>query len=159
MTWIYYRTWYMLAIVRDLNVKQNRGYVNGSLIATQNIAGYTYSPNRYPVSIGGETDSSQENFSKVYGLIAQVLLYSRALSDFEIAWNYNNLDNPIRSGLVLWLQADPAYVKDIDDDDILEWVDLSGYGNHGKIYGAQLVQLIKAPNRTLAPARILAPAR
>jgi hypothetical protein len=93
------------------------------------------------------------------GFISQVLIYSRALSDSEIQWNYQYPDKPIRDDLVLWLQADPAYVKDIDGDGILEWIDLSGYGNHGKIYGAQLVQLIKTPARVLKPVRILKPLR
>jgi hypothetical protein len=60
---------------------------------------------------------------------------------------------------VLWLQAHPDYIKDIDGDGIPEWIDLSGYGNHGKIYGAQLVQLIKTPARLLPPNRVLASAR
>jgi hypothetical protein len=93
------------------------------------------------------------------GYIVQVLLYSRALSDSEIAWNYLYPDNPVRNGLVLWLQADPSYVKDVDGDGILEWVDLSGYGNHGKVYGATLVQLVKTPSRVLSPARVSSPAR
>jgi hypothetical protein len=95
----------------------------------------------------------------ILGYIAQVLIYSRTLSSSEILWNYSNPDNPVRNGLVLWLQADPNYVKDIDGDGVLEWVDLSGNNNHGKIYGARLVQLIKSPTRTLSPARILSPAR
>jgi hypothetical protein len=93
------------------------------------------------------------------GYIAHVLLYSRVLSDSDIAWNYQYPDNPIRNGLVLWLQADPAYIKDIDGDGVLEWVDLSGYGNHGKIYGAQLVKLVKTPVRVLKSTRVLASAR
>ena len=93
------------------------------------------------------------------GFISQVLIYSRALSDSEIRWNYNYPDNPVRNGLVLWLKADPQYVKDIDGDGILEWIDLSGYNNHGKIYGAQLVQLIRGHARVLKPARILTPVR
>jgi hypothetical protein len=93
------------------------------------------------------------------GYIAQVLIYSRTLSDSEILWNYLYPDNPVRNGLVLWLQADPQYVKDIDGDGVLEWVDLSGFNNHGKIYGARLVQLIKTPTRVLTPVRIQVPAR
>jgi hypothetical protein len=93
------------------------------------------------------------------GYIAQVLVYSRALSDSEILWNYLYPDNPVRNGLVLWLKADPQYIKDIDNDGILEWLDLSGYNNHGKIYGASLVQLIKTHNRTLTPVRVLTPVR
>jgi hypothetical protein len=90
-----------------------------------------------------------------YGYIAQVLIYSRALSDSEVLWNYQYPDNPIRNGLVLWLQAHPAYIKDIDGDGVLEWMDLSGFNNHGKIYGAQLVELVKTAKRVLTPARVL----
>jgi hypothetical protein len=93
------------------------------------------------------------------GYLASILIYSRALSDSEIQWNYQYLDNPVRDGLVLWLQADPQYVKDIDGDGVPEWIDLSGYNNHGKIYGAQLVQLFKTPARVLKPVRILKPLR
>jgi hypothetical protein len=78
---------------------------------------------------------------------ACVLIYSRPLSDSEITWNYSNPDNPIRNGLVLWLQAHPDNIRDIDGDGVLEWLDLSGYGNHGKIYGATLVKLIRDPVR------------
>jgi hypothetical protein len=79
--------------------------------------------------------------------IAQVLLYSRALSESEIRFNYSNPDNPIRNGLVLWLRAHPDNIRDIDGDGVPEWLDLSGYGNHGKIYGARLVELIRTPVR------------
>jgi hypothetical protein len=85
--------------------------------------------------------------------------YSRALSYSEIQQNYNYPDNPTKNGLVLWLKAAPQYVKDIDGDGILEWLDLSGYGNHGKIYGAQLVKLIKDASRVIQAQRVLACAR
>jgi len=81
------------------------------------------------------------------GRIAQVLIHNRALSPSERQWNYNCPHNPVRNGLVLWLYAHPDYVKDIDGDGVLEWIDLSGHGNHGKIYGARLVELIKPPAR------------
>jgi hypothetical protein len=93
------------------------------------------------------------------GYLASIYIYSRALSDLEIAWNYSNPDNPIKNDLVLWLKADPQYVKDIDNDGRLEWLDLSGHDNHGKVYGAQLVQLVRDHARVLKPARILTPAR
>jgi hypothetical protein len=79
--------------------------------------------------------------------ISQVLIYSRALSGSEILWNYQYPDNPIRNGLVLRLHAHPDYIRDIDGDGVLEWVDLSGNNNHGKIYGATLVKLIRDPVR------------
>ena len=93
------------------------------------------------------------------GYTAHVLIYTRALSDSEIEWNYLYPDNPVRDGLVLWLYADPAYVKDIDNDGVLEWIDLSGYNNHGKIYGATLVQLIKSASRVVQAQRVLPVAR
>jgi hypothetical protein len=85
------------------------------------------------------------NYARVF--ISNVLVYSRALSDSEILFNYNNPDNPVRNGLVLWLQAHPDNIKDIDGDGVPEWLDLSGFGNHGKIYGATLVKLIRDPVR------------
>jgi hypothetical protein len=60
---------------------------------------------------------------------------------------------------MLWLQADPAHIRDIDGDGVPEWLDLSGFGNHGKVYGARLVELVRAPRRALAPARALPTAR
>jgi hypothetical protein len=150
---IYHRTWNMISVVRDLYAKQNRGYVNNSLFATQSITGYTYSPNTYPVSIGGETDTSRDKRLKVYGLIAQVLIYSRALSDSEIQYNYQNPNKPVTNGLVLWLQVDPKYIQGN------KWIDLSGYGNDGSIYNAQLMQLEKTPARILNAKRVLGAVR
>jgi hypothetical protein len=99
--------------------------------------------NTLALNIGGQVCIAEY----ALGYISQVLAYTRALSDSEITWNYNNPDNPVRDGLVLWLRAHPDYVKDIDGDGLLEWLDLSGYGNHGKIYGATLVKLIRDPVR------------
>jgi hypothetical protein len=92
-------------------------------------------------------------------IINEVCIYNRALSADEISWNYQNFYNPVRAGLVLCLIADPQYIKDIDNDGILEWIDLSGLGNHGKIFGATLVDLFKRPVRTLPAIRTLPVAR
>jgi hypothetical protein len=89
----------------------------------------------------------------------QLLIYSRALSDSEIALNCNNPFNPVRGGLRVCLIADPQYIRDIDGDGILEWIDLSGYNNHGKIYGAKLVDLYKSPVRALSSVRTMLVAR
>jgi hypothetical protein len=96
---------------------------------------------------------------KLAGLIGEALVYNRALSSTEISWNYNNFSNPVRAGLVLSLIAHPDYIRDIDNDGILEWIDLSGLGNHGKIFGATLVDLFKTPVRTLQAVRTLPVAR
>jgi len=112
-------------------------YVNSVLKNSTDAPAITHNTDLY---IGREVWA---NCGYINGFLSEVLIYSRALSDSEIRWNYLYSDNPVRNGLVLWLKADPQYVKDIDGDGILEWIDLSGYGNHGKIYGAQLVQLIR----------------
>jgi hypothetical protein len=132
-----------------------RLYVDSVLRKTTTIPN-PLNANTYPWNVGRDPIEVTRVFP---GYVAQVLIYSRALTDSEILWNYINPDNPIRNGLVLWLQADPAYVKDIDGDGVPEWLDLSGFDNHGKIYGARLVELIKTPARTLPVARALPTAR
>jgi hypothetical protein len=87
------------------------------------------------------------------GYISSVYVYTRDLTENEIKQTFAMPYNPPRNGLALWLYAHPNNIRDIDSDGILEWIDLSGHGNHGKIYGAQLVELVKAPVRVLARAR------
>jgi hypothetical protein len=118
-----------------------RLYIDAVLRATEDTGGQTVRTTNTPLTIGYGFGA----YTRMYS--AQVLIYSRALSDSEILWNYNYPDNPVRNGLVLWLKTDPDYIRDIDGDGILEWLDLGGYGNHGKIYGATLVKLIRDPVR------------
>jgi len=65
-----------------------------------------------------------------------VLIYNAVLTDSEMKYlYYNPFDPPRQDNLVLWLtpgSIDPVAGK---------WYDLSGNGNHGTIYGAQLVEL------------------
>ncbi|MEM0050471.1 MAG: hypothetical protein QXW39_08090 [Candidatus Bathyarchaeia archaeon] len=125
------------------------GYVNGSKTYTASIPSTeatvlewnpatSTNPDRYKRFVLGANVDSGENMKMMQ---YQLLIYSRALSDSEILWNYYNACNPVRDGLVIWLEAGLPYVRDIDGDGVLEWIDLSGNGKHGKIYGAQLVQL------------------
>jgi hypothetical protein len=124
-------------------------YYNGELVQMRNVSKQMRT-NNYHVWIGG---------FRFRNSIALVRIYSRALSQSEIQHNMNNPENPVRNGLVLWLYARPDNIKDIDNDGVLEWIDLSGYGNHGKIYGPQLVNLIKDASRTLQAQRVLPYAR
>jgi len=93
------------------------------------------------------------------GYIYCAMIYNRVLSDTEIAQLYYNIDSPPTSGLVLWLVAHPDNVKDIDNDGILEWIDLSGYDNHGKMYGAVLTKVMKDPISVSPSKRILSVVR
>jgi hypothetical protein len=145
--------WSYTGFVQKLNAYQ-KIYMNGAEDASRSswevYAGIT--PNRFMIGV-----RLGHYYSNI--IIGEILIYSRALSASEISWNYQNFYNPVRDDLVLCLIADPQYVKDIDGDGILEWVDLSGYNNHGKIYGATLVDLYKAPVRTLPAARTMLVAR
>jgi len=85
------------------------------------------------------------------GLISNVLIYNRALSQTEIQYNYQNPDNPIRNGLVLWLSYDSVSGS--------TWYDKSGNNINGTIYGATLQNVIKQHTRLLTPTRILVPRR
>jgi len=110
--------------------------------------------NGYTLKIGAFPD-----ISWVYlGLVSQVCIYNRALSEEEMSYIYS-YGEVIRNGLVLWLIAHPDYIKDIDNDGILEWIDLSGYNNHGKIYGATLIKLVRDPVAISPPKRILSVVR
>jgi len=123
-------------------------WVNGSRAITRELT-ITPALGTYPIELGRR--SLDAHYSNQY--LSCVQIYSRALNAEEVTWNYDNPGNPVKNGLVLWLQADPNNIKDVDGDGVLEWVDLSGFGNHGKIYGATLVGVVKSPARVLPPVR------
>ena len=97
-----------------------------------------------------------QNMPNIY---AAFRVYSRPLTYDDILQNHYSPEDPVSGGLALSLYAHPDYIRDIDNDGVLEWIDLSGNGYHGKIYGAVLTRLVKEPARALSPARVLAPAR
>ena len=149
--------WYHIAVTYDGATR--RHYVNGEPDGSwaENASLELYNSMRVIVGANAnDTENAEYRPSDFFdGLIASVNVYSRALSGSEIQWNYQYPDNPLKNGLVLWLQADPQYVRDVDGDGRLEWLDLSGYNNHGKIYGARLVQLIKSASRVVQAQRVL----
>jgi len=76
----------------------------------------------------------QHSWGKADIDVYAVIVYSRALSDSEIKYIYNNPHNPPQDDLVLWLS--PGSIDPING----KWWDLSPYGNHGTIYGATVVE-------------------
>jgi len=151
----YRNTWVNTAYRFSIADRMLAGYVNGGRVYSATVPSTEYTvlewnpdtatrPWMYRRFVLGASVEGRESMKMMQ---FQLLIYSRVLSDSEIAWNYWNPDNPVRNGLVIWLQADPQYIMDIDGDGVLEWVDLSGSGNHGKIYGARLVELIRTPAR------------
>jgi len=110
------------------------GYVDAQVVfngsASGNPIGYTTNP--FVIGRAPWQDLFWYN-----GYIAQVMLYNRALSQSEILHNYRNPNNPVRDGLVLWLDARNVLGN--------TWYDLSGYDNNGTIYGATQVSLFNPP--------------
>ena len=127
-------------------------FMDSKLYQTQIGSGKFATDTSLPLVIGGRPygplPTPPYSFSNV--AVWQVLVYNRALSDSEIAQLYSNPTNPIRDGLVLWLQADPAYIQGST------WVDLSGNGNNATLNNAQLVQLV-TPSPTISPTLSVAP--
>jgi hypothetical protein len=109
-----------------------RGYLDGSRVVTQTLSTLPQTNPQYNanVYIGG-----LETGYYLKGYMAQLLIYTRALSDSEVVWNYNNPNNPVKDGLVLWLDARAC------DASRGICYDLSGNNNHGIMYGAQVVTL------------------
>jgi hypothetical protein len=147
--------WHHVALVFEGIGKNVRLYLDNQLVRSATLS---VDPSRNArIYLAGAYE--YQNSSRYRGYINEVHIYNRALSDSEISWNYRRFGYPVKDGLVLWLVAHPDNVKDIDGDGILEWVDLSGNNNHGKIYGATLVSTCLTPYRTLTPIRLLEPAQ
>jgi hypothetical protein len=126
-------------------------YVNGSLFGSYIISTTMQSP----------TESMYIGYHNTYfkGRIYRVSYYNRALSYDEILKMYRDPYSVPADGLRLWLQAHPDNVRDVDNDGVLEWVDLSGNNNHGKIYGATLTKVVKDAITVSPPKRILSVVR
>jgi hypothetical protein len=91
-----------------------------------------------------------ENAPIIHG---EVRIYNRALSSTEITALYQGSSNPT-DGLVLRLAADPRYLYDVNWDGYVDWVDLSGNGNHATLYNFHARgSLINAPQKQ--PATML----
>jgi hypothetical protein len=119
------------------------GYVNGGRVYSAIVPATEYTvlewnpdtathPWMYRRFVLGANVGGVENMKMMQG---NILIYSRALSDSEIIHNMSNPNNPIRNGLVLWLDA-----RACDTSKNICW-DLSGNGNHGTMYGVQIVSL------------------
>ena len=103
-------------------------YLDGSLDATRSYEGAIDDASGIPVTLG----YSPRTGRYLTGFIAFARIYDRALSESEVEHNYNCIstgDTPVTDGLVLWLDTDS-----VQGD---TWMDKSGYGNNGTIYGAR----------------------
>ena len=116
--------WHHLAVTYDGSAQK---IFFDSIMKNQVEWSGTIITNNYDVVIG-DRETAHEYFN---GLIASVRIYNRALIEDEIKWNYMHSEDPVRDGLVLWLKMNEGYGDTV--------YDLSGYGNHGTIYGASWI--------------------
>jgi len=150
----YRNTWINLAR-RFTSTREYSVLINASRVYTATVpadektvlewnpatATYPYRYRRYVIGAGVELTDWMKMMQ------SSLLIYSRAPSESELRHNMVYPWNPVRDGLKVWLLAHPDYIKDIDNDGVLEWIDLSGNNNHAKLYGATLATLIKTPLR------------
>jgi len=131
--------WSFPAYVRRAGLRRVEAYVNGSLV---NQTTYTIDSvaSTDPITIGrGYAGYFQ-------GYISTVLIYKDyALTQPQIVHNTINPNNPIRDGLVLWLDARAC------DASKGVCYDLSGNSNNGTMYNVSIVTL---PNQ-IAPGMVM----
>ena len=80
-----------------------------------------------PLRIGYASDAALGGPYYFDGYISFVRVYERELTDRERQYNMLNYHNPVRDGLVLWLDFEEGCGDKVYDK--------SGRGNHGTIYG------------------------
>jgi len=99
-------------------------FVDGSLVASR-AAGGLY-------SAAGHLLIAGTAYWRFYGLLFRVLAYNRTLSSSEVA--SAAAGGVPQGGLVLRLEAKPEHVFDVNWDGRVDWLDLSGSGNHVSLY-------------------------
>jgi len=107
-------------------------FLDGEEIYSGSQTGNLDSETTKPTIGWGSTSTS---YYHLKGMSGKVRIYNQALSRTEIRHNMLNPNNPIRDGLVLWIDA-----RACDASKNVCW-DLSGNGNHGTMYNVQIVTL------------------
>jgi len=113
--------WYCCAIVRTSSPKEIKAYKNWVLFGTQSYTKNIVSGTN-PVCI------ARRGTLYLEGVSDEVLVYNRALSQYEIYYSMLNYRAPVRNGLVLWLP--------FEEGTGLTTYDSSRYGNHGSLLPA-----------------------
>jgi hypothetical protein len=109
-------------LTMTLNSTHKAIYLNSSLADSKSYTGGLY-PVVLPIIIGA-------NPFYFYGLISSIFIYDASLSANQVSQLYSTLSPPTTSGLLIFLKADPRYLYDINWDGWVDWIDLSGNGNH-----------------------------
>jgi len=123
-------------------VSQNRYhmyiYSDGALVAQRSFAGQRGGITSSGFRLGGEGDDTDQQLWYV-----TFAVYNRSLSASEIAaWRP---EAPVGDNLVMYYYAHPQFVRDVDNDGVLEWLDLSGNNRHAKLRGGAAPQWFAEP--------------
>ena len=113
--------WTRVAVTWSSGNKVNF-YVNGVLIE-QSVAVFI------DPSIAGTPFYMAKDFD---GILAEYVMYNRALSVSELLYNLNHPGNPIRRGIVMHQSQESMFGG--------SWADLSGLGNNGVITACSVGQ-------------------
>ncbi|MFN7170574.1 MAG: LamG domain-containing protein, partial [Candidatus Omnitrophota bacterium] len=113
--------WHHFALVRNLTNMMLYWYKDGNLLTSTAAAYASATASTYNVTIG-------YGYTGVYyqGIIDEVRIYNRALTQEEIQYSYNYKMPLNRTGLVGWWKFASGYTS----------IDSSGKGNNGTVYGA-----------------------
>jgi hypothetical protein len=126
--------WQQMTVTWNGTTGDMKTYVNGALTDTFNNAGQVAASSGSPYYIGTNWD----NTYYVTGELGQLLIYSRPLTDGEVAQNYaatqaGFVNSPFTptgiADMTLWLDAADASSVTLSGSDITAWADKSGEGN------------------------------
>jgi hypothetical protein len=132
-------TFYHVVGTFDVSTLRGYLYINGIKQASELIATMPPRKNSQPLTIGG-SPYWKDWFN---GIIDEVRVYNRTLSQKEIKINYLNL-SPLKNGLVLWFPINEGEGDTVHD--------LSGFNNDGINHGSswgQVTRITRAPNGLL----------
>jgi len=124
-------------LVATFDPNARRMYKDGSLAGTYTTSGAN---NNFSAAflIGGNQswlfrNANDKIYSHFfYGLVRRAAVYNYTLSSLQ-AYEWALGRTPPNPELLL--VADPRYFNDVDGDGKIEWIDLSGSGNHARLYG------------------------
>jgi len=113
-------------------------YLDGRLIKQMTFSGQRGNILTSAFRLGGDGAGAAQQL-----WVASFAVYSRALSGAEAAaWRP---DAPVGGSLVMYYYAHPRFVRDVDNDGVLEWLDLSGNNRHAKLRSGAKLQWLMEP--------------
>jgi hypothetical protein len=113
-------------------------YLNGRLIAQMTFSGQRGGVSNSAFRLGGGGVGADQQL-----WIVAFAAYSRALSATEVAvWRP---DAPVGGSLLMYYYAHPQFVRDVNNDGVLDWLDLSGNSRNARLRGGASLQWFVEP--------------